>query len=378
MSAIANPQIQHKTRMPLFLIVTGLLTLGGVAAWIVQLQRGMISTALTDLSTWGLYIALFIFFMGLSAGSLVLAALPIIFPMPRFRPYAKLAAFVALISLVIAGLFILVDIGRPERLWRIVRFGQLSSPMVWDMLLTVAYFIIATLFLRRLMTAKSDNDVKVIAWVALLAGIADGLTAFVFATQVGREYWFSAVQPIAFFTAALASAGAVLLLLLVILKRAGYHVSSSNDLAPLAWLTASAVALGLLLQASELVTHAFTRSASAMVLVNNTLASPLFWIEVVAGALALLVLILPVTRRSPLGLATGSILAIVHLAAKRMEFVRIGFAVPNISYAGVEIAPAVAYVPGLVEWAVGIGLLAMFGFLLGIGLYTLHLLPEEK
>lgn len=378
MTAMTSPRPQNKLTQPLVLVVTGLLTVVGIVAWVLQLRGGMGTTSLSNLNTWGAYIAGFIFFMGLSAGSLVLAALPVIFELPRFRPYSKLAVFVALVSLVVAGLFILVDIGRPERLWRIVRFGQLGSPMLWDLLLTIGYFIIATVFLRRLMTAKSDASLKVVAWVALLAGIADGITAFVFATQIGREFWFSAVQPIAFFTAALASAGAMLLLLMVVLKAAGYSVPECCDLNPLTGLTAASLALGLMLLASEVVTLSFTRSATAMKLVNGMLVSPLFWIEVATGLLAILLLILPATRKSAGWVAFASLVALFHLVVKRLVFVRMGFTVPNIDYAGVALAPTSGYMPNLVEWGVMLGLTGLFLFLLTLGFRALRLAPQAE
>jgi molybdopterin-containing oxidoreductase family membrane subunit len=376
MTAASITPSRNKPGLWAWLGITGLLALLGVAAWVLQLQQGVGVTALSNLNAWGVYIAGFIFFMGLSAGSLVLAALPVLFDLPKLRPYARLSAFVALIALVVGGLFILVDIGRPERLWRIVRFAQLGSPMLWDMLLTVAYLVIATVLLRRLLTAKSDAEVKPIAWVALLAGVADGLTAFVFATQVGREFWFSAVQPVAFFVAALASAGALLLLLVALFERAG--AAPLGEVAPLPGLTAATLALGLLLAASEVITLAFSRRADGLTLVTVMLQSPLFWAEVVTGLLAIALLLLPATRRSPLWLALAAALALISLAAKRLLFVYMGFAVQNINYAGVAIAPAGPYVPGLVEMAVVVGLAALFGFALALGLNNLRLVEAER
>jgi molybdopterin-containing oxidoreductase family membrane subunit len=366
-------QTRNKTSQPVWLGVTGLLFVIGLIAWIVQLVQGVGATALTNLNTWGIYIAGFIFFMGLSAGMLVLASLPVLFALPKFRPYASLAAFVALVSLVVGGLFILVDIGKPDRLWRIVRFAHLGSPMLWDMLLTVVYLIVATVFLRRLMTAKTDAGLKPVAVLALLAGLADGLTAFVFATQVGREFWFSAVQPMSFFIAALASAGALLLLLMLVLKPGEAKLLEVRELAPLAGLTAACLVLGLLQVASEVITLAFGRSTGGLELVQVMLASPLFWIEMAAGVLAIVLLLLPTTRALKSGLALGAGLALLHLAAKRLLFVQMGFSVQNITYPGVAIAPAGAYFPGLVEWGVVVGLVGLFAFLLVLGLNNLRM-----
>lgn len=374
----ATTTTRTRSSLPVGLVISGLLVLLGIAAWIVQLNRGMSATALTNLSVWGIYIAGFITFMGLSAGSLVLAALPLIFPLPRFRPYARLAAFIALISLVAAGLFILVDIGHPERLWRIVRFGRLGSPLLWDLLLTVAYLIVATVFLRRLSTTKSDAELRPLAWLALLAGLADGLTGFVFATQVAHEFWFSAVQPMAFFVAAVTSAAALLLLLAVLLKAQGYTVPEYCDLVPVSALTAAGLVVGLLLTASEVITLAFTRSATALELVNHMVGSPVFWLEVAAAVLAIIFLALPALAAQREYAALGAVLALASLALKRFVFVQMGFAVPNIDLPGVAIAPSAAYVPNLIEWGVTLGLVGLFAFLLLLGIRSLRLVEANK
>jgi molybdopterin-containing oxidoreductase family membrane subunit len=364
--------------LPIWLGLTALLTIVGIAAWIVQLNQGVSATSLSNLEPWGIYIAGFIFFMGVSAGALVLAALPVLFDLPKFRPYAKIAAFVALIALIAGGLFILVDIGKPDRLWRIVRFAQLGSPMLWDLLLTIGYLIISTVFLRRLMVSdKTDGSLKALAWVALMAGVADMLTGFVFATQVAHEFWFSAVQPIAFFVAALASAGAIILLVMVVLRSSGKVALDCCDLQPVAGLTAAALGIDLLLIASEIITLAFTRSENAMQLVQFMVASPLFWIEIVAALIAIVLLVLPATRGVPAWITVGAVMALVDLGVKRFLFVQMGFVEPNIQFAGVSIAPSGAYIPSLVEWGLVVGLIGMFALLLTLGFRTLRLGTEQ-
>jgi hypothetical protein len=69
----------------------------------------------------------------------------------------------------------------------------------------------------------------------------------------------------------------------------------------------------------------------------------------------------------------AAILTLLHLATKRLSFVEMGFAVPNIPYVGVNIAPAGPYIPNLLEWGLVIGLLGLFAFLLTVGLGTLGL-----
>jgi len=335
------------------------------------------------LSPWGVYIAGFIFFMGLSAGSLVLASLPLLLDLPRVRPFAKIATFVALAALVTGASFIMIDLGHPERAWHMFVYGRLGSPMLWDLVLTVVYFVIGAALLLALMSprfgagARASRLLKPLAVLALLAGIADGLTAFVFATQIGREYWYSAVQPLAFFAGALASAGATIILALLVLRPSGYARFAVGDLDPLPSMTAIAVGLGLLLISSEIVTHAFAGTAASLELVQIMLRSPWFWVEVLSGLAAVVLLLLPGLRRAPAALALGAALALIHLAVKRVLFVQLGTAVPNIQYAGVRIAPALPYSPSAVEWAVGIGLVGLFAVILMLGFRILPLDTES-
>lgn len=378
MSVSTINQPNKKSSQMVWLVVSGVVFFLGLTAWIVQLRRGIGITSLTNLNAWGVYIAGFIFFTGLSAGMLVLGSLPILFDLSRFRPYVKLMAFVAPISLIVGGLFILVDIGKPSRLWQLITFGNFGSPMLWDLLLVIAYLVVAIIFLRRLMTAESDDDLKPIALVALVAGLADGITAFIFATQVGREYWFSAIQPIAFFNAALASAGAFLILLMIGLKAGGYKVLDCCDLGPVEGLTAATVGLGLLFIASETITQWFSQSTDALAMTNAQLASPLFWVEIVTGVVAVVLLVLPKVRTQDTWAAVGAAIALLHLVIKRVVFVTMGFAVQNINYAGVLIAPEGAYNPSLVEWGVVVGLLGLFFFLLILGLNNLSLTPQSE
>lgn len=375
MSTITQPK--RTAGGMLWLLIVIALTLVGIGAFIYQAQSGMGATNLTNLETWGLYVAGFIFFMGLSAGSLVLAALPVIFELPRLRPYAKIAAFTALASLIVGGLFILIDIGQPMRLWHLVSFAHLGSPLLWDLLLTVAYLIISTVYLLRLIQAehKSIAPPKWLAYVVLIAGLADGLTAFVFATQTAHEFWFSAIQPMMFEVAAIASAGALLMLVLSILKSSGYLTLKLADLKPLAIVTAVMLGLALMLIASEVVTLSFGQSETGKSLVNAMTSTPLFWIEIVAFVVAIILLLTPQIRTQFAGITIAAITILIGMVAKRLLFVALGFAIPNISYPGVDVGSSLNS-PSTLEWVLTLGLAALFALLLTLGFRTLPLKPQ--
>ncbi|MCI8469701.1 MAG: polysulfide reductase NrfD [Eggerthellaceae bacterium] len=59
--------------------VAGVLVVVGIALWGVQLAGGMVQTGMRNLDSWGLYITMFMFFVGLSAGGLIFSSVPMAF-----------------------------------------------------------------------------------------------------------------------------------------------------------------------------------------------------------------------------------------------------------------------------------------------------------
>lgn len=49
------------------IIACAVVAVVGIALWMVQLSGGMIQTGMRNLDSWGFYITLFMFFVGLSA-----------------------------------------------------------------------------------------------------------------------------------------------------------------------------------------------------------------------------------------------------------------------------------------------------------------------
>ncbi len=218
---------------PLF-ITFALLTLVGLVCWYLQLTRGLQLTNLNSFTTWGLYIIGFMIFTGIAAGSLIFASSAYLFEsMAEFKPLARIAAFVGAIgSVVAAGLFIVVDIGNPQRAWYMITSGNIHSPMFWDSLILGAYVIICIFFTRQLMLVnegeKEEESLKAISVIAFIAGVMVMVTSFVFALQVARPMWHNPAMPISFLAAALVAAFALLIIIFAALNKSGY-VDISNE-----------------------------------------------------------------------------------------------------------------------------------------------------
>ncbi|MDP2662874.1 MAG: NrfD/PsrC family molybdoenzyme membrane anchor subunit, partial [Dehalococcoidia bacterium] len=119
----------------------------GIYAYSRQLQDGLIVTGMRDRISWGLYITTFVFFIGIShAGTLISAILRV--SQARWRtPITRMAEFITLVSLVCGALFVIIDLGRPDRVLNVIRYGRWQSPIVWDVLAITTYITASTAYL---------------------------------------------------------------------------------------------------------------------------------------------------------------------------------------------------------------------------------------
>ncbi|WP_258103579.1 NrfD/PsrC family molybdoenzyme membrane anchor subunit [Marinoscillum sp. MHG1-6] len=119
----------------------------GVAAYIYQIRNGLGITAMRDYASWGIYISNFVFFVAISlVGSLVSAILHLA-GVSWGRPLNRIAEIIAVSAIVFAGLIIIVDMGRPDRLWHLFAYGRLQSPIIWDVLVITTYLVLSLLLL---------------------------------------------------------------------------------------------------------------------------------------------------------------------------------------------------------------------------------------
>ncbi len=193
--------------------------------YIVQLLSGLQFTNLSRDVSWGFYIAQFTFFVGIAAGSVVLAIPAYIHKSEALRPLLVYGEFLAVASVVMCMLFIVVDMGQPQRLLNMILYPSPSSVMFWDMLVLFGYLVLnliigwVSLESERVGT-KPPNWIKVLVYVSIIWAISiHTVTAFLYSGLPARHYWFSAIMAPRFLASAFCSGPSILLLLLFILRR---------------------------------------------------------------------------------------------------------------------------------------------------------------
>ena len=130
--------------------VLAALTVAGVAAWIYQLVNGLGVTGMSNSTSWGLYITCFMFFVGLSAGGLIVASSASVFHVAQYKKVALPAVVLSTVCICCAGMFILIDLGGVQRVWQMLISPNFASPLMWDMCVITLYLVVNIVYLLSL------------------------------------------------------------------------------------------------------------------------------------------------------------------------------------------------------------------------------------
>ncbi|WP_457591908.1 NrfD/PsrC family molybdoenzyme membrane anchor subunit [Geoglobus sp.] len=220
----------------------------GIAAFIYQLQKGLILTNMRNPFSWGLYIAMWAFYVGTAAGGLVVSSAINIFGVRQLKPIAPVASLSAFIFAVAAMLMVLPDIGRPDRIFNMFLYPNFKSLLPWDFIVLSTYALLSaiytyvqlqpriaergitlpllgTIMKREGLTSEelerlkrlSERRAKMLAPIALpFAILIHTVTAWVLATQLSRPWWYGGLLAPTFIAAALTAGPAVVILVSLI------------------------------------------------------------------------------------------------------------------------------------------------------------------
>lgn len=133
-----------------FLIWMGFLTVSLLVclyAYSIQLRTGLGVAGIRDYVTWGMYLANFVFFVATSLIGMLISAVLGLIGMKWLTPITRIAETIAVAFAAVAGLVIVSDMGRPERLAYVFIYGRPQSPILWDVTVITTYFVLSLLLL---------------------------------------------------------------------------------------------------------------------------------------------------------------------------------------------------------------------------------------
>lgn len=383
--------------------VLGLIPLGiGIY---LRVTSGHELAAYGSIVPWGLWVAQYIYFIGLSAGAFLLSSLVYVFGVKRFEPIGRLAVFTAILTLLLALFTIWMDIGHLERFWHVFVYANFSSPMAWMIWLYTTYFILLViefwLLMRRDLAvartspgwrgrvakiaslgSRDTSDASLardMRWVKPLATIGvplaimfHGGVGALFGVLASRPYWHSGLYPIIFLASALASGGALLTVASATFQEGWrQHRAMIVDLGR---VVLGLILLDALFQFSEILIGLYGQDPGFVASLNLALGGPywwVFWVIQVGIGLVLPVLLLALpTRRDPRLVTLACAAVVVGFIGVRLNIVVPGLSVEEI--AGLTRAiddPRVnpLYFPSAFEWLVTFGIGGLGLILFGLG-----------
>jgi dimethyl sulfoxide reductase membrane subunit len=372
-----------------WLVALAVLILFGLSAWIYQLTQGLIVTGMRDEVSWGLYITTFAFFVGLSAGGLIMASAAEAFGAGSFRPLARLGVLSAGACVFVAAITIIPDLGNPQRVWELFRYPNWTSPMIWDVIIIIVYFAFSaidlTLMTRRgVEPGKRARQLRIAAYIGLPAAVLlHSITAWIFGLQISRPFWNTALLAPMFVTSAILSGTALITVVALAARRFDRLQLPDETWSAVRKLLATTLVIDLFLVGADYLTIVWgnvprDRAALNMILPGGSWQW-VFWLEwIVGGVVPFLLLVMPRFQRRYGVLGLASALVLVGVYAFRIELVVGGLLKPILSFApGVSLGSSQlptgsfeltgTYHPTWVEYAIVIGLMAFLCLLLTVG-----------
>lgn len=116
-----------------------------VYAYTLQLREGLGVTGLRDFVTWGMYISHFVFFVAASLIGMLISSVLGLIGYQWIKPIGRIAEIIAVAFAAVAGLVIVSDMGRPDRLPYVFMYGRIQSPILWDVTVVTTYMVISLL-----------------------------------------------------------------------------------------------------------------------------------------------------------------------------------------------------------------------------------------
>jgi Ni/Fe-hydrogenase subunit HybB-like protein len=339
----------------------------GLYAYAHQLEGGLIRTAMRDMVSWGFYIGNFTFLVGVAAAAVMLVIPAYIYQWKPIKEVVILGELLAISAIIMCSLFVLVDIGRPDRLWHLIpAIGRLNFPsslLAWDVLVLNAYLVLNVVIVSYLlMTLSSGRRPKrrffmPLVLLSIPAAIAiHTVTAFLYNGFAGRPFWNASILAPRFLASAFCSGPAILLILMQILRRFTRFEIKNSAIWKVAELMAYAMFLNLFLLAAEVFKEYYSDTDHLIHMKymfagigEHTAIVPYMWISVVCSVSAFLLFLIPTTRKHPVTLNLGCVLIFAGVYIEK----GMGLVIPGLTPD--TLGEIYEYFPTQTEFGVAIG-----------------------
>ena len=391
--------MSYKTfRLPLWALVVVALAIG---AWGLyeRIIVGHEGAAYGSYVVWGLWVAMYLYFVELAAGAHLFATMEFISGYKPFLRLYRMALTVALAAIMGGLTHIWFDLGKPERFWEVYTRPNPSSVMAFMVWAYTAFFIIVLVqlflefrpeWMKMLGKAYPDpvktRDRKILRVLMILSvpmtlAFSGGVGAL-FGVQGARPYWHVGMFPIAFIVTALVS-GAAIMTFLAAFFVPNHHEDHTALMQALKRMLAILLVVEALFVFADYSVSLYGALPPNVEAVMQVLAGPYWWafwiIQVLIGMIVpFLILVVPSLSRNTTLVGLAGLMVVFGFTVVRLNAVLPALTVPEIeALRGAFTDPRLefTYFPSMMEWALTIGIT---GFVTAVFLFAYERFPLLK
>jgi dimethyl sulfoxide reductase membrane subunit len=353
----------NKTIWYTLLIIIFIIGLIGVYN---QIVHGHVVTGISKQIPWGVYVAAFTFFIGISTGSTLIGFIVHVFNANDLKPLEYRAVTLSLITLIGAVMFVMLDVGNPIRMMKVpFLMRNFTSVFFYSSLSYYAFgFLMVFLFLALTKLRQDPENEKLQKRIRIMSIIAFPMAMGIvlvpdgalFSFVKAREFWNRPLLLPHFANAALVSALAVIVIIGFISKNIRkvdiMNQSARNLLRILLIFLVSGV---LFLDLFDILVLNYSEKPEGVEAWKLLTTSHLyFFILNIFGLFIALLLLLSKLGRQFSVMVIASILIVFAISAYRYNLIIVGQEIPLLD--GIEV---LKYKITLTEVAISAGITAL-------------------
>lgn len=393
------------------------IIIAGLIAYIDQVIQGQVVTNMRDYALWGIYISNFVFFVATSfVGSVTVAILRLTNNSWR-TPLVRIAEIISLAAICMAGLTIMIDMARPDRILNLFIHARLQSPITWDVIIIPTSIALSFLLLyfpllpdlailkkhykktkpkfskwygkfslnwtgSKVQKAIQEKSIKLIALMIIPVGILlQTIDAWLFSTTY-RIGWDSTNMGAYFISGAFVAGVGALVVFVYVIRRVrkleNYitydHFDKLGKYLVLACLTY------LYFNVNEYLIPIFTAGVEEDIHLNTLISgeyAPLFWFAQIVGLILPIFILLFNKGRRPIPMFIVGLMVVIGSWWKRFIIVTPTLLHPFLPIEGVPESWR-HYFPSMHEWLITIATLAMALLIITLLIRYLPVIPIQR
>jgi len=368
----------------LLAILAGVFALGFLF-YLKQLHLGLGITGMSRDVSWGFYIAQFTYLVGVAA-SAVMVVLP--YYLHNYKAFGRvtiLGEFLAVAAVTMCVVFITVDLGRPDRIFNVLKYPTPGSVLFWDMIVLNGYLILNLLIGWNVLECERHSVpppkwLKPFIYLSIPWAVSiHTVTAFLYAGLPGRGYWLTAIMAPRFLSSAFAAGPSLLILLCLLVRKYTKFDPGKEQIQSLAKIVTYAILINVFFFFCEVFTVFYSQIPDHMLhfqylffgLDGKHQLVPFMWFAIVGMTAAGLFLTNPKLRKDETTLAAlCGLVIITTYIDKGLGLISGGF-IPN------PLEQVTEYWPTVPEALITLGVWAM-GFLILTVLYKIAVSIKEE